>query len=132
MAVLIDTSVLVDAERRRGPGLKAVTRGEERTISVVTASELLHGVHHAVDTTVRMRRLSYVERVLARLEPLAITMHVARAHAEIWAHLEAAGARIGSHDLWIAATALAHGMPVATVNVRHFERVPGLQVLAVS
>lgn len=131
MAVLIDTSVIVDAERRGGARLRAVTGGEDRAISVVTASELLHGVHRAADATVRMRRLSYVERVIARLEPLPISMHVARAHAEIWARLEANGALIGAHDLWIAATALAHGMPVATLNARHFDRVPGLQVLAV-
>jgi len=131
MAVLIDTSVLVDAERR-GTRLEAVAGGEDRAISVVTASELLHGVHRAVDATVRMRRLAWVERVLARLDPLPIGLHVARAHAEIWARLEADGALIGAHDLWIAATALAHGMRVATVNARHFERVPGLEVLAVS
>jgi tRNA(fMet)-specific endonuclease VapC len=132
VAVLIDTSVLVDAERRRGPGLKAATRGEKRAISVVTASELLYGVHRAVDPAVRMRRLSYVERVLGGLEPLAISMHVARTHAEIWARLESEGTVIGAHDLWIAATALAHGMPVVTINVWPFERVAGLEVLAVS
>ena len=37
---------------------------------------------------------------------------------------------IGAHDLWIAATALAHGMGVATANPRDFRRVPGLRVLA--
>lgn len=131
MAVLIDTSVLVNDERR-GELLEAAAGDEDRAISVVTASELLHGVHRAMDATVRMRRLAYVEGVLGHLEPLPISMHVARAHAEIWALLEAAGSLIGSHDLWIAATALAHGMRVATVNVRHFERVPGLEVLAVS
>lgn len=131
MAVLIDTSVLVDIEQRR-TSLETVVGEEDRAISVVTASELLHGVHRATDARVRMRRHVFVEAVLARLEPIHITMHVARAHAEIWARLEAGGALIGAHDLWIAATALAHGMPVATVNARHFERVPGLDVLAVS
>ncbi|MBS1869641.1 MAG: PIN domain-containing protein [Actinobacteria bacterium] len=131
MAVLIDTSVVVDVERRRAP-LEALAGEEDRAISVVTASELLHGVHRAADPTLRMRRHAFVEGVLARLQPIPITMHVARAHAEIWARLEADGALIGAHDLWIAATALAHGMPVATVNARHFERVPGLEVLAVA
>lgn len=131
MAVLIDTSVIVDAERRRTP-LEAVAQDEERAISVVTASELLHGIHRAVDATLRMRRHAFVERLLSRLQPIPITPHVARAHAEIWARLEADGALIGAHDLWIAATGLAHGMPVATVNARHFERVPGLEVLAVA
>jgi predicted nucleic acid-binding protein len=78
-----------------------------------------------------MRRLAYVEGVLARLEPLPISMHVARAHAELWAGLESRGTLIGAHDLWIAATALAHGMRVATANARHFQRVPGLEVVTV-
>jgi tRNA(fMet)-specific endonuclease VapC len=131
VAVLIDTSVLVDAERRR-TSLEAIAGEEDRAISVVTASELLHGVHRAADARVRMRRHAWVEGVLAHLQPLSFTMHVARAHSELWARLEAGGSLIGAHDLWIAATALAHGMRVATVNVRHFERVPGLDVLAVS
>lgn len=131
MAVLIDTSVLIDAERR-GAQLEAVAGDEDRGISVVTASELLHGVHRASDARRRMRRQAFVEQVLERMEPIPITTHVARAHSEIWARLEEQGALIGAHDLWIAATALAHGMRVATVNVRHFERVPGLEVLAVS
>jgi tRNA(fMet)-specific endonuclease VapC len=131
VAVLIDTSVVIDAERRRAP-LEAAVGNADRAISVVTASDLLHGVHRANDPTLRMRRHAFVESVLARLQPIPITTHVARAHSEIWARLEAEGELIGAHDLWIAATALAHGMPVATVNARHFERVPGLEVLSVS
>lgn len=130
MALLIDTSVLIDGERGRGRG-SALPDDEDRAISVVTASELLHGVHRAVDATVRMRRQAFVEHLLTSLEPVPITTHVARAHAALWARLEAAGTLIAAHDLWIAATALAHGMRVATANVRHFERVPGLDVLRV-
>jgi len=37
---------------------------------------------------------------------------------------------MGAHDLWIAATALAHGFGVATRNAREFERVRGLRVIA--
>ncbi len=35
---------------------------------------------------------------------------------------------IGSHDCWIAASAVAHGLRLATSNVRKFGRVPGLIV----
>ena len=35
---------------------------------------------------------------------------------------------IGGNDLWIAATAVAHGVPVVTRNARHYRRVPGLDV----
>jgi tRNA(fMet)-specific endonuclease VapC len=130
MAVLIDTSVVIDAERGRRP-LDEAVGDEDRAISVITASELLHGVHRAATEQIRLRRHAYVEQVLANLEPLPITTQIARVHAELWAGLEVDGVRLESHDLWIAATAIAHGMRVASANVRHFERVTGLDVVAV-
>lgn len=130
MAVLIDTSVLVDAERR-GRSLTQMIGEQDRAISVITASELLHGVHRARTDAVRLRRAAFVEHFLSATEPLPITLAIARAHAEIWSQLESDGNVIGSHDLWIAATALSHGMDVATANARDFERVPGLTVVPV-
>lgn len=103
----------------------------EHSISVITASELLHGIHRAVDGSRRMRRQAYVEHVLAEMEALPLTLEVARIHAEVWAQLEATGEVIGVHDLWIAATALAHGLRIATANAREFARVPGLDAVAV-
>lgn len=130
MAVLIDTSVLVDAERR-GRSLDQEIGEQDRAISVITASELLHGVQRARGASVRARRAAFVEHLLAVLEPLPVTMGIARAHAEIWAALEKKGTPIGAHDLWIAATALGHGMDLATANPRHFKLVPGLDVVPV-
>lgn len=130
MAVLIDTSVLINAERRR-LSLERALGEEERAISVITASELLHGVHRATDERVRARREAFVEHLIAALEPLPITTPVARAHARIWAELERDGELIGAHDMWIAATAVSHGMEVATANAAEFERVPGLSVVSV-
>jgi predicted nucleic acid-binding protein len=37
---------------------------------------------------------------------------------------------IGAHDLWIAATALAHDFGLATRNSAHFGRITGLRVAA--
>lgn len=130
MAVLIDTSVLVDAERR-GHSLDRVAGDQDRAISVVTASELLHGVHRADSAPTRARRAAFVEHLLAAIEPLPITISVARVHSEVWAELERGGNSIGSHDLWIAATALSRGMEVVTANSKDFERVPGLRVVRV-
>ncbi len=130
MAVLIDTTVLVNAERR-GESLDRAVGDQDRAISVITVSELLHGVHRAQSGAVRARRAAFVEHIIAGTEPLPITTAIARAHAEIWAELETDGNPIGAHDLWIAATALGHGMDVATANVRDFGRVPGLNVVPV-
>jgi tRNA(fMet)-specific endonuclease VapC len=129
LAVLIDTSVLVNVERRGLPLERALAE-QDRAISVITASELLHGVHRARDGRVRARRKAFVEHLISAIEPLPVTISVARAHAEIWAGLEQEGEPIGAHDMWIAATALSRGMEIATTNAAEFERVPGLIVVA--
>jgi tRNA(fMet)-specific endonuclease VapC len=132
VAVLIDTSVLV--ERERGAGSAALEQAlgdEERAISVITVSELLHGVHRARGAT-RARRRAFVEHLLTAFDAVPVTEQVARVHAEVWARLAGAGSPIGAHDLWIAATALAHGYGVATQDSADFRRVPGLRVLAVA
>jgi predicted nucleic acid-binding protein len=129
VALLVDTDVLIELERTGASGDVEARLGEEsRAISVITVSELLHGVLRA-EGAARVERRAFVEHVLAGLQAIPITDTVARVHAEIWADLAARGQPIGAHDLWIAATALAHGLGVATRNVSHFERVAGLRVL---
>lgn len=130
MAVLIDTGLLVDLEHgAANPKVDAAIGDEDRAISVITVSELLHAVHRA-DGAQRARRSAFVEHLLAGMRALEITEQVARVHAEIWAQLAARGEVIGAHDLWIAATALAHGLGLATGNAREFNRVPGLRLIA--
>lgn len=130
MGVLIDTSVLIEYERGR-LNLEPHLRGrgqEEFFLSVITASELLHGVHRAVEPRIRMKRSAFVEALLDRFPLLPVDLATARTHAQVWAELAKAGKTIGPNDLWIAATALAHGLKMVTANTREFERVPGLIV----
>lgn len=129
MAVLIDTDLLVDLEHGVvNPEVENAIGDEERAISVITVSELLHGVHRASGAQ-RTRRHAFVEHLLGGMRALEVTEQIARVHADIWAQLAAKGQLIGAHDLWIAATALAHGMGIATGNADEFQRVPGLRVI---
>jgi tRNA(fMet)-specific endonuclease VapC len=129
VALLIDTDLLVDLERGEAAAQsESFPRDEDRAISVITVSELLHGVHRARGAA-RARRRAFVEHVLAGMEAIPITEPVARVHAEIWSDLVERGQLIGAHDLWIAATALAHGLGVVTRDTAHFERVQGLRVV---
>ena len=130
MAVLVDTDLLIDWERSgHAAALDRLSGDEERALSVVTVSELLHGAARARDGHTVTRR-AFVEHILAAVEAVPITEAVARVHAELWVELERAGGMIGAHDLWIAATAVAHGFGVVTGNARDFQRVPGLRVVA--
>lgn len=129
MALLIDTDLLVDLERGADlPGAERLVADEERAISVITVSELLHGVLRAAGAR-RVRRRAFVEHMLGGLQAIPITEPVARVHAEIWADLAQRGEVIAAHDLWIAATALTHGLGVATRNAADFDRVSGLRVV---
>src|SRR5215212_4211743 len=98
---------------------EAVVREAAASISVVSVSELLHGVFRA-RSPVRSRRRRVVERVLARYDALPITEEIARVHAEIGADLESDGLRVAQNDLWIGCTALVHDAAVATQDQRSF------------
>lgn len=110
------------AEFRRGAG------GEKVAISVITVSELLHGVHRASGER-RAKRSAMVEHVLASMTAVPITEPIARTHAELSAQLSDLGSPVGAHDLWIAATAVAGGFGVITSDARGFGRIPGLRVI---
>jgi len=127
VAVLIDTDLLIDLEQGND-ALERLLGEEDRAISVITVSELLHGVLRSRGAT-RARRHAFVEHLLAGLHAIPITEPVARIHADIWAGLADRGETIGAHDLWIAATAMAHGLAIATRNTTHFDRIPGLRVI---
>jgi predicted nucleic acid-binding protein len=130
MDVLIDTSLLIGYERKR-MDLAAVVNDrsdDSFIISAITASELLHGVHRALDPGQRARRSAWVEALLAQTAILPIDLPTARTHARLWAELAAEGRMIGAHDMWLAASAITHGLGIATLNLREFERVPGLVV----
>ena len=128
MAILIDTDLLIELEK--GDGAVGHLLGEEdRAISVITVSELLHGVLRARGAA-RAQRQAFVEHLLAELQAIPITQQVARIHADIWSALAERGEAVGAHDLWIAATAIAHGLAIATRNGDHFRRIPGLRVIS--
>lgn len=143
MAAVIDTTVFIDLERatpghehtrsaeRIGQRLtECLGPDEEAAIAAITASELLHGVHRA-SASHRARREAFVESILAAVPILDFDLLAARAHARLWAYLAKAGSDVGPHDRIVAATAISLGWRVATANVRHFERIPGLDVVEV-
>ena len=134
MGVLLDMAVLIAAERGRFdmPGYLASLGEAPVALAAITASELLHGVERARDAAVRARRAAFVEGVLANVPVIPFGLAEARAHARVWAALAVAGAPVGPHDLLVAATALAAGSAVATLNDAEFRRVPGLVLAPVA
>ena len=131
MGLILDTSVLIAAERGR-LRLEALLRDRATDavgVAAVTASELLHGVHRAADAAVRARRAAFVEGLLDVIPVLPFGLREARRHAELWAELARAGRPIGPYDMLVGATALARGDALATLNSEEFRRIPGLELV---
>ena len=130
MGLILDTSVIIKLERE-GPSeqFNPVFDRSQIGISVITVSELLEGVHQGATET-SVYRSSFVEEMLDRLEPLPITPRIARIHADLASFLKQKGTPIGRHDEWIAATALAHGATIVTLNRKDFDKVPGVKVIS--
>ena len=130
MGVLLDTNVLIRYEKGAFDLAEKVAGREDELffISVITASELLHGVWRAKDDSIKAKRQAFVEKILSNFPLLPIDLTVARIHAQIWSALQAKGMMIGIHDSWIAATALVHGLSIVTAKEREFGRIHGLTV----
>lgn len=132
MGVILDTSVIVAAERRTlaFESLLASMPDTAVGLAAITASELLHGCHRAGDAGTRARRFAFVEALFELIPVLDFGLAEARRHAELWAALARKGTAVGAHDLLIGATALANGYALATLNARDFRRIPGLRLVA--
>jgi predicted nucleic acid-binding protein len=108
---LLDTSVLIADER--GRPLHVERLPDEVAISAVTLAELHVGVLAARDVDTRAQRLATLEAT-ADVHLLPVDERVAAAWARLRVRLAEAGRRLNVNDLWIAATALAHDLPVVT------------------
>lgn len=127
--LILETTFLVDLEReaRRdapGPAMVLLARGAESVLNITftIAGEMAAGA--SLDAR------PVWEAFLSSYRVLGCTIDVCWRYGEIYRHLQRQVTLIGTNDLWIAATALAHSMPEVTRNSAQFARVPGLDVVA--
>lgn len=124
---LVDTSVWISGELGR-----AVDRAKlplEAAVCVITIAELQAGVLAATDSVTRSRRLDTLQ-VASDADILAVDVRAAQVWAELRVRLHEAGRRVNVNDLWIAAVAIANGLPVVTQD-DDFDAVADLGELVV-
>ena len=129
MGLILDTNFIVNAERearRRTSGkadrFLAAHARETFYITFTVAGELACG------RSATPRR--DWEKLCRPYPLLPWTLEISWQYGEIYRLLAASGLLIGANDIWIAATALAHGMAVVTSNRDEFARVPELTVFS--
>lgn len=135
MGLILDTSILIASERR-DEGIEDILRqaralhGEvDIALSTVSVVELTHGIYRARTEAARERRRVFAEEVFHDVIVHPVSLEIAQLAGRIEGEQAAKGIAIGFEDLVIGATALHLGFDVATVNVRHFQLIPGLKII---
>ena len=130
MGLVLDTSVLIEAERGK-LALSSILRKsfpkESIYISSISVSELYLGAHLS-QKSFNEQRTTSIEIMISSLIILDFDSKVAKAHAKVWSQLKKKGILIGPYELIIAATCLYHQHSLLTFNIKEFSRVPNLKL----
>ena len=128
MGLIVDTNFVISMEREA----KKPEAGRARAFLEKHAAEQFF-MPFTVAGELACGRSAADKRTWKRLcSPFALlpwTPDVLWQYGELYRLLQSGGKLIGTNDLWIAATALVHGMPLVTNNADEFRRVPELEVL---
>ncbi len=136
MGLLIDSTVFIEAERKGITAKEAIDeirkhfQGEEIAISVITLTELAHGVARANTLTRAAERRLFLQELMASVPLMQVTPAAAVRAGEIDGANRSKGIHLALSDLLIGAAALDQGYRIVTANVRHFQLIPGLDIIA--
>jgi tRNA(fMet)-specific endonuclease VapC len=127
---VLDTSAVILLPRLGDPNVLPL----EPVITAVTLAELSVGPLVATTDDERVARQAHLQQAEADLEALPFDARAARCFGRVAASLRRSGRKTSAraYDAMIAATALAHGLPVYTANPQDFAGIEGLEVVAVS
>jgi len=136
MGLILDSSVLIAGERH-GHSIRQVLHhvqdkhGEAAAaLSAVTVVELTHGIYRAKTEADRARRQAFAEEIYRDMIVHPVDIEIAKLAGRIEGEQMARGITIAFQDLLIGATALHLGFDLITLNVRHFQKIPGLTVVS--
>lgn len=126
---ILDTSAVIALRDITDPSALPL----EPLITAVTLAELSAGPLVARDERGRAARQAHLQEAEADFDPLPFDRTSARAFGQVAASLRASGRKTAAraYDALIAATAMAHQLPVYTCNPADFDKIDGLQVVPV-
>lgn len=120
--LLVDTSVVVDLFDGDQAVASILEQHRPVSVPVVVLAELLSGARRSQRTTENVQR---IEAFAADNQVLDCNAETASHYADIANQLRARGKPIPQNDMWIAAVARQHGLPVAARD-KHFDEVEAL------
>lgn len=124
--VLLDTSIVIEYLRNRPPIHERLQSAATLYLPLAVVGELLYGAFKSQNAAKETKAVKEFCRGCAVLLPDEAT---AENYAHIKVELAAAGTPIPQNDIWIAAAARVHALPLVTRD-KHFSLIKGLAVLA--
>lgn len=126
--ILADTSILIDYVRKQKKDktkFYQLNEANDVAISVITEYEFLIGRTSS--------NTDFLDVLMTKVQILTLDSAITQIAVAAYRELRKRNALIGTNDVFIAATALRYGIPLATLNHRHFTRLEkefGLQIIS--
>jgi len=127
MSYLIDTDIVIHSIKGH-PTVQ--TRISERTaipkaISIITYGELLYGAKRSAQSG---KNTAIIYRLAEIFPIVGISRSIIESFADLKLSLERQGQKLDDMDLLIAATALTLNLTLVTNNIKHYQRIKGLNL----
>lgn len=123
--ICLDTSILIDFYRKKvkekSVFFQLTSKYKLFAVSIVTEYEIMIGSD--------MEQSEYWSEFFNTVTILPFNKSANDAAITITRHLKATNKLIEVPDIFIGATALANNIKIATLNRKHFERIPGLEII---
>lgn len=124
--ILIDSTILIDFLRKEKKEKSVLWRLKEAyerlAISSVSVFELYAGATSE-------QKMNDVKTLLKWFNIIAFTDEIAETAGEIFRQLKKDSKLIDFRDLLIASSAVFHNLNLATLNVKHFDKIPNLELV---
>lgn len=120
--MVIDSNIFIEyfrAKDKSASELARLPKGQPAFVSSVTVFELFIGARTPDG-------VAQIEALLAEVTIIPLDDTIAKLAGRLYDDLRRSGNTLEFRDVMIAATAIFHKMPVKTLNLRHFSRIPGI------
>lgn len=124
--ICLDTSVIIDYFRKTNKNntflLTLTNNYSEFAVSVITEYEIMVGAKDS--------QLIFWEDFFEKVKVLEFSRKASEEAVQIYHSLRKTRKLIDVADLFIGATAKCYGLPLATMNLKHFSRIPDLELVS--
>ncbi|EKE04936.1 MAG: hypothetical protein ACD_19C00429G0096 [uncultured bacterium] len=129
MGLLLDSDVIIDHLNNKSDYLSSIVSisKEDLFISIINWSEIMYGIRKSKSPIKATKQFtSFI--IDLDIKIFELDLKVADKFIDIKIDLEKKGTRLEDFDLIIASTAIVNNLTLITKNVKHFSRIPDIQI----